>query len=163
MDNNPELLRESHSSRSQNIWQNEYKAKRGLGKLTYELPSMNIFDTVTLEPQHTHPSMENTMHIHTCAYFSFIFVFVFFFLHIYKLYMLWMHTNKIQRRDQSEITYSQMLIYHKPPLMRWPSQTEDPWISVRGIDGGNDVTTLHGMNWGGSPLEVERIRSKTNK
>ena len=39
--------------------------------------------------------------------------------------------------------------------MRWPSQTEDPWISVHGIDSGNDMTTLHVVNWGGSPLKVE--------
>ena len=43
---------------------------KGLGKLTYELPSINILDIVTLEHQHTRPTIENTMHIHTCAYFS---------------------------------------------------------------------------------------------
>ena len=53
---------------------------KGLGKLTYELPSTNILDTVTLEHQHTHPTMENTMHIHTCAYFSFLFS-IFFYIY----------------------------------------------------------------------------------
>ena len=39
--------------------------------------------------------------------------------------------------------------------MMWPSQAKDPWINVRRIDSGNDVTTLHVMNWGGLPLGVE--------
>ena len=56
---------------------------KGLRKLTYELSSTNILNEVTLKYQYTCPMMENTMHIHTCAYFSFLFIHH-FFLHIYK-------------------------------------------------------------------------------
>ena len=79
MDNDPESLGEGHSSHSQNIRQKWIQKMKGHGKLTYELPSTNILDTVTLEHQHTHPTMENIMHIHTYAYFSFIFIISFFF------------------------------------------------------------------------------------
>ena len=40
---------------------------KGLGKLTYELPSTNILNQVTLEHQYTYSMIENTMHIHTYA------------------------------------------------------------------------------------------------
>ena len=44
--------------------------------------------------------------------------------------------------------------------MMWPSQTKDPWINICRIDNGNDMTTLHVMNWGRSPLGVEEDEVK---
>ena len=81
MDDDPELLRESHSSHSQNIWQKWIQRMKGLGKLAYELSSTNILNEVTLKYQYTRPMMENTMHIHTCAYFSFLFIHHFFYIY----------------------------------------------------------------------------------
>ena len=72
----------------------------GLGKLTYKLPSTNILNEVTLKHQYTCPMMENTMHIHTCAYFSFLFfsfIIIIIFLHIYKCTHLEHEQNKPQR------------------------------------------------------------------
>ena len=73
---------------------------QGLGKLTYELPSTNTLDKMTLEYQYTRSMMENTMHIHTCAYFSlfFIFVFSFYFFYIY-INAHTLNMNKINPKD----------------------------------------------------------------
>ena len=58
---------------------------QGLGKLTYELPSTNTLDKMTLEYQYTRSMMENTMHIRTCVFFSSISIFyLFIFLQRYK-------------------------------------------------------------------------------
>ena len=81
-DNDPEYLR-GHSSHFQNTWQSEYKEKEDLKKLTYELSTTNILDKITLRYQYTHSMMENAMHIHTWAYFSFPFIFFSFFPYIY--------------------------------------------------------------------------------
>ena len=56
MDNDPELLREGYSSRSQNIGQKWIQKMKGLGKLTYELPSTNILNKATLKHQYTQQS-----------------------------------------------------------------------------------------------------------
>ena len=53
MDNDPKLLREGHSSRSQDRYDKAIQIKKGLRNLTYELPSINIVNQVTLEYQHT--------------------------------------------------------------------------------------------------------------
>ena len=47
----------------------------GIGKLTYKLSQTNILNKVTLEYQYTCSMMENTMHIHTCAYFIYLFIY----------------------------------------------------------------------------------------
>ena len=63
----------------------------GLGKLTYELPSTNILNKVTLEHQNTHSMTENTIHMclflfssHFIHFFSDFFFQNFFLKHIYK-------------------------------------------------------------------------------
>ena len=70
MDNDSELLREGHSSHSQNIWQKWIQRMKGLGKLTYKLSSTYIINQMILEPQYTHSMIENNTHMH-------------FFFHIY--------------------------------------------------------------------------------
>ena len=50
----------------------------GLRKLTYELPSTNILNKVTLEHQYTHSMMENTTHMRLLFFFSFS---IFFFIY----------------------------------------------------------------------------------
>ena len=111
-DNNPELLRESHSSRSQNMQQNEYKAWGILGsshtnsrQQTYSIKWPSNINTYT----------QWWITIHTwflllfpffIFYFLFYFIFssFFFFLqHITELYMIWTHTKKTQRRDKKWI------------------------------------------------------------
>ena len=57
--NDPELLRESHSSHSQNIRQNEYIKWRVSGS-SHTNSSKNILNKMTLEHQYTCSMMENT-------------------------------------------------------------------------------------------------------
>ena len=82
-DNDLELLGEGHSSYSQKDMTKWIQIKEDLRKLTYGLSTTNILNKVTLGYQYTHQTMENTMHIHTCAYFPFVFIH-FFLLHIYR-------------------------------------------------------------------------------
>ena len=65
----------------------------GLEKLTYELSLTNILDQVSLKHQYTHPMMENIVHIHTYAYFSFLFIhfFIIFFLFFIFFTYIQMH------------------------------------------------------------------------
>ena len=67
---------------------------KGLGKLTYELPSTNILNQVTLEHQYTYSMMEE---YHTCAYyFSFIlfyFILFYFILFYFILFYFYIYTN----------------------------------------------------------------------
>ena len=144
MDNDPKPLGEGYSPHS--LIKDVMKwiqRKNDIEKLTCELSPKNILDKMTIGYQYTCSMMENTMHIHTYAYFSFYFIFFpfsFFFIFIFFL-----HIHKC--------TYPK----HKLSPMRRPSQTKGLWINVHGIDNGNDVAILHVMNWGGSPLRVERI------
>ena len=57
----------------------------GIGKLTYKLSQTNILNKVTLEYQYTCSMMENTMHIHTCAYFIYLFIYI--YTNAYTLYI----------------------------------------------------------------------------
>ena len=45
----------------------------GIGKLTYELPSTNILNQVTLKHQYTHSMIENNAH---AFFFSFFFKYI---------------------------------------------------------------------------------------
>ena len=86
-DNDLESLGEGYSSHSQRNMTKWMQRKEDLRKLTYELSTINILDKMTIIYQYTRSMMENTMHIHTCAYFNFFSPFKFFFsffLHIYK-------------------------------------------------------------------------------
>ena len=91
-DNDLELLGGGHSSYSQTDMTKWIQIKEDLRKLTYELSQTIILDKVTLRYQYTRSMMENTMHIHTCAYFSFSF-FIFFIFHffIFIFYFLYIH------------------------------------------------------------------------
>ena len=79
-DNDLEPLGEGHSFHSQRNMKKLIQRKEDLRKLTYELSTTNILDKMTLRYQYTHSMMENTMHIHTCAYFYFIFIYLFIYL-----------------------------------------------------------------------------------
>ena len=57
----------------------------GIEKLTCKLSPTNILDKVTLEYQYTCSMMENTMHIHTCAYFIYLFIYI--YTNAYTLYI----------------------------------------------------------------------------
>ena len=83
----------------------------GLKNLTYELPSTNILNQVTLEHQYTHSMIKNNTHLRffffnffhsfffLFNFFSFLFfIFFIFFFYIYKN----VHTlnmNKISPKD----------------------------------------------------------------
>ena len=151
------------------MWQSEYKEKH------------------ISESSHTNSHQQtysikwpSAINIHTqrwkilCTYtHMLIFLFIsffcsFFFLHIYKcthLEQKQMSPKKIRSIMDGRALRNQK--YHKLSPMRWPSQTKGLWINVCGIDNGNDVTVFHIMNWGGSPLKVEkrwsRISSKWDK
>ena len=63
----------------------------GLGKLTYELPSTNILNQVTLEHQYTYSMMENTIHMSLLLFI--------FFKHIYK----WVCFERKQISSKNEV------------------------------------------------------------
>ena len=65
----------------------------GLRKLTYKLFPTNILNKVTLGYQYTCSMMENTMHIHTCAYFSFLIIFFLFHFIFFILIFFYIYTN----------------------------------------------------------------------
>ena len=81
-DNDPEYLGEGHSSYSQRDMAKWIQRKEDVRKLTYELSITTILNKMTLIYQYTRSMIENTMHIHTCAYF-FFFYFLFHFFYIY--------------------------------------------------------------------------------
>ena len=83
-DNNPETLGEGHSSHFQRSMTKWKQRKDDLRKLTCELSITNILNKMTLRYQYIRSMMENTMYIHTCAYFSFLFILIHhFFFYIY--------------------------------------------------------------------------------
>ena len=57
----------------------------GIRKLTYKLSQTNILNKASLEYQYTCSMMENTMHIHTCAYFIYLFIYI--YTNAYTLYI----------------------------------------------------------------------------
>ena len=80
-DNDLESLGEGYSSHSQRNMTKWIQRKKDLGMLIYELSTTNILCKMTLRYQYTRSMMENTMHIHTCAYFSFLFIIFFFYIY----------------------------------------------------------------------------------
>ena len=82
---------------------------KGLRKLTYELPSIKILDTVTLEYQHTRPTNgEYYAHTHMCLFF-FPFIYIYIYTHTHK-YTYPKHTQMNPKDDtNNEYTHSQML------------------------------------------------------
>ena len=71
----------------------------GLRKLTYELSTTNILDKIALRYQYTRSMMENTMRIHTCAYFSLFFFFSIFFLFYIYTDVHTLNMNKINPKN----------------------------------------------------------------
>ena len=90
-DNDLEPLGEGHSSHSQRDMTKWIQRKNDLRKLIYELSPTIILNKMIIQYQFTRSMMENTMHIHTCAYFSFLFIFFIHFFFIFFTYIQ-MHT-----------------------------------------------------------------------
>ena len=59
---------------------------KGLGKLTCELPSINILNEVTLEHQYTNSMEKNIVNIHTYVFIYLFVLFYFFFTCAYSKY-----------------------------------------------------------------------------
>ena len=110
MNNDPEPLREGHSShcltKDVTKW---IQRKNDIGKLTCELSPTNILDEMTIGYQYTCSMMENTMYIHTCAFFfsyhfffllHFIFFILIFFTYI-QMHIPWTQTNEPQRDNNN--------------------------------------------------------------
>ena len=90
-DNDLESLGEGYSSHSQRNMTKWIQKKEDPRKLTYELSTTNILNKMTLKYQYTCPTMEDTMHIHTCAFFFFSFFFQFF--QVLYIYIFYIYTN----------------------------------------------------------------------
>ena len=124
MDDDLELLRESHSSHSQDIRQNEYKAW-GIPRSSHTNFRQQTCSIKWPSNIHTYSVIDNNTHM-------LLFFFPFFLQHINELYMLWTHTKKTQRRDQkwikmlSNINISQTLS-DEVTFSNWGSLDQCPW------------------------------------
>ena len=169
-DNNLEPLREGHSSLSLTKDVTKLIQRKKISKSSHMNSHQQTCSIKWLSNINIHDQWWRILctYTHMLIFLFFSFLFLFFFTYIYKCTHL-EHKQMSPKKDKinNGWTCSQVPKCYKLSPMRWPSQTKGLRINVRGIDNGNDMTVFHIMNWGGSPLKVEkrwsRISSKWDK